>query len=236
MKIKVSSINTAFESLIKDPVQIVLLDANIFIPPDKRNLGAKDRVLFQVYEKIWLSPLFLSFPNLSIHEAVDQEILKESLDVRAFIDGKIANVDYKMQVFKDTDLDANAQTVRNTFEEKIYPNTKYNPDLDNADDRGEVKTLAHIGAKGYLYFASNDQNALRLVDEADHLETGLDTVGAIHIYELLYYFNKKKVIDKDSLRILYRYMYHLTKQEQKDNPPWGEFIAIMDSYYSDLFD
>jgi hypothetical protein len=52
MKIKVSSINAAFESLIKDPVQIVLLDANIFIPPDKRNLGAKDRVLFHVYEKI----------------------------------------------------------------------------------------------------------------------------------------------------------------------------------------
>lgn len=235
MKINVSGLNVAFLNLIKNPNQIVLLDANVFIPPDKRALGAIDRVPFQFYKSILLTPLFKAFSYLSIHEAVDKEIIIETNEVRAFVDEKISDSAYHMKVCKDVDLDENSLTIRNTLEEKIQPHTKYNPDLDNANDRGEVKTLAYIGAKNLLYFASNDQNALRLVEAAEQLETGLDSVGTIHIYEILYFLAKNNPVDSKDLRILYKYMYYQTTKEKHDNPGWGDFIAIMDSYYSDLF-
>lgn len=234
MKINVSEINTAFLSLIQNPNQIVFLDANVFIPPDKRNLGATDRVHFPVYKNLLLTPLFQAFPRLSIHEAVNKEIIVESTEVRAFVDEKISDSTYRMIVYKDADLDENSLFIRNTLEEKIYPHTKYNPDLDNANDRGEVKTLAYIGATNLLYFASNDQNALRLVEAAEQLETGLDSVSTLHIYEILYYFTKIQAVDQKELRILYKYMYYYTAKEKKDNPSWGEFISIMDSYYAKL--
>lgn len=112
MKINVSEINTAFLSLIQNPDQIVFLDANVFIPPDKRNLGATDRVHFPVYKNLLLTPLFQAFPPLSIHEAVDKEIIVENIEVRAFVDEKISDSTYHMTVYKDTDLDENSLSIR----------------------------------------------------------------------------------------------------------------------------
>lgn len=44
-----------------------------------------------------------------------------------------------------------------------------------------------------------------------------------------------KAVDPKDLRVLYKYMYYYTAKEKKDNPGWGEFITIMDIYYTNLF-
>ena len=72
--------------------------------------------------------------------------------------------------------------LRDSIEEKNYPHTKYDPLLDNKDDRGEVKSLAYIAVKELLYFAANDSNAIQLIEKAEEWETSLDNVQAIQMY------------------------------------------------------
>jgi hypothetical protein len=79
------------------------------------------------------------------------------------------------------------QILRNSIEGKIYPLTKYDPMLDNKDDRGEVKSLSYIAVKGLPYFAAHDSNAIQLIEKAETWRTGLDNVQAIKMYELIFY-------------------------------------------------
>lgn len=37
--------------------------------------------------------------------------------------------------------------------------------------------------------------------------------------------------DKKSLRMLYKYQYHLTLNEKTANPEWSQFIKIMEAIY-----
>ncbi|OPZ85306.1 MAG: hypothetical protein BWY74_03952 [Firmicutes bacterium ADurb.Bin419] len=117
------------------------------------------------------------------------------------------------------------------MERKIAVNTRYNPTLDNKDDRGEVKSLAYISTKGLLYFCSHDAGALMLIEKADELDTGLQGVGAVRRYEILYYILKTGNYNSEDIRILYRYMYYLTPSDKACNPCWGDFVNQMDELY-----
>ena len=134
-------------------------------------------------------------------------------------------------------LDANflippgRQMLRGSIEAKIYPYTNYQPQLNNHQDRGEVKTLAYIAVKGLLYFAAHDHNAIQLVEKAELLSTGLDTVQAIRMYEIIFFLYVKNTSIRKSLRMLYKYQYYLTKREKSTNPEWGVFIKDMESLY-----
>lgn len=110
--------------------------------------------------------------------------------------------------------------------------TRYDPSLDNRDDRGEVKSLAFIAAKGLIYFAAHDSNAIQLIEKSEEWSTGLDNVRAIHMYELIFYLHREELGDKEGLRMLYRYQYYLTAKERNSNPNWGEFVDGMDKLYS----
>lgn len=103
--------------------------------------------------------------------------------------------------------------------------------MDNRDDRGEVKSLAYIATKGLLYFCSHDSNAIRLIEDAEKLETTLEEVNAIKPYEIIYYFVKRNIGNLNNLRSIYKYMYYQTQKDKKINPPWGEFIENMDKLY-----
>ena len=137
----------------------------------------------------------------------------------------------QLHVHRDSSLSPVEQALRDSIEAKIYPLTKYDPLLDNKDDRGEVKSLAYIAVKGLLYFAANDSNAILLIEKAENWKTGLDNVRAIQMYELIFYLYKTNSSDKKSLRMLYKYQYHLTKNEKDTNPEWGEFIETMELLY-----
>lgn len=229
MKINLSSLNPALKCIINEPNQIITLDANLLIPPNRSRYNRIPIFPFRKFKKSWLDPLFKSFPNLAIHEAVYKEII--SPNVKDYIDSKIDHNPSKLIIHKDSLLNESEQVLRNSIESKIYPYTKYNPINDNKDDRGEVKSLAYIAVKELLYFAANDSNAIQLIENSEEWGTSLDNIQVIKMYELIYYLYRINSCSNNKLRYLYRYLYHLTKYEKKSNPAWGDFIETISALY-----
>lgn len=224
--------NEALISLIDDFSQILPIDTNFLIPPDRsKTIKNVQPIPFKLFEKIWIKPLLQTFPYLSIHEAVYQEI--HSSNILSYIDELIYGTPPGIMMLRDPDLDIKEAAMRNTIEKKIAIHTNYDPIQDNKADRGEVKSLSHIAAKSLLYFCSHDSNALRLIDQADKLETNLDNVNALRTYEVLYYLIKMQMGNKEGFRTLYRYLYFLSPSDKKANPSWGDFINSMDELYDD---
>lgn len=231
MKIKLEQPNKALQQLIQDPNQLITLDANLLIPPDQNRYGQKG-IDFVTFQQIWLDPIFEAFPKLAIHEAVYDEVEVTS-SVRRYVDEKINHNPPRLVIHRDQTLTENEKILRNTVEAAIAPLTLYDPQQDNKDDKGEVKSLAYIAVKGLLYFAANDYIALQLIEKAEEWSTGLDNVWPIHIYELIFYLHEKECSDKKMLRKLYRYQYRKPGQDLENNPKWGMFMEKMKEFYDD---
>lgn len=225
--------NGALLELIKDFSQILPLDANLLIPPDRskenRQIPAID---FEIYKKIWLHPLLYTFPHLAIHQAVLDELVAPG--VFRFIDEHIQSS--RLILLSDDELSVEEEQYRRTVEGAISRYTNYDPSMDNSADRGEVKSLAHIATRGLLYFCSHDSNALRLVEDAEQLETHLDTVGTLRYYEIIYYLVAMRMVKPDSLKNFYKYIYRLTTREKQMNPEWSQFLVGMDMLYREAID
>ena len=149
----------------------------------------------------------------------------------AFIQEMLGEATPKITIHKDSQLSPMESMLQATIEGKIYIYTNYDPDLDRSLDRGEVKTLSYIAVKKLPYFATHDSNAIRLVEDAESLNTGLDTIQVIKMYELIYLLYIQYPSLKKSLRFLYKYQYYLTKHEKSINLEWGTFIEEMNSLY-----
>lgn len=230
MRINLMNANSSLISIFKNHEQIITIDANFLIPPD-RSRYAKRSFSFPLYRETWLDPIFTTFPNLAIHEAVQQELV--SVELKEYIKKLREEIPPKIIIHFDRNLTEVESFLRNTIEAKIYPYTNYDPEIDNKDDRGEVKSLSYIAVKGLLYFAAHDNNALKLIEKAEEWSTGLDNVNAIHMFELIYYLYINNKGDKKRLRMLYKYQYYLTEFEKRTNPEWGEFINQMNILYED---
>jgi len=233
MRVDLSAPNLSLISIFDKPDQYITLDANFLIPPDRRPIS-RHSFTFEQFKKIWLEPIFKLFENLAIHEAVLDELVEVS--VRNFADEKIKSKPSELKLFRDSELSFTEAAIRDIIETKIYPLTKYDPLIDNKDDRGEVKSLAYIATKGLLYFAAHDNNAIQLVEKSCEWSTGLDNVKAIKMYEIIYYLYIKELANAKDLRILYKYQYHLTKKEKSENPEWGIFKDLMDNLYKSYLD
>ncbi len=228
MTVDVAKKNPALVSLYDKPDQVITLDANFLIPPDRQMQSIKG-ISFSPFQAFWLDPIFDTFSNLAIHEAVRDELV--SLDIKTFIQNKENTSPPQIIIHKDSELTSVEQMLRDSIEAKIYPYTHYDPHLDNRADRGEVKTLAYIAVKGLLYFAAHDYNAIQLVEKAESWSTGLDTVQTIKMYEILFFLYVRYPSIKKSLKMLYKYQYYLTKNDKLINPEWGVFIKDMESLY-----
>lgn len=157
MTVETKHSNPALVSISNDPNQIITLDANFIIPPDRQALSVPT-IPFQQFREMWLDPIFETFSALAIHEAVHNELV--SVYEREFIEEMLNHPTPRIIIHKDSQLDATEHILRNTIEAKISKYTKYNPLINNANDRGEVKTLSYIAVKGLLYFATNDNNTI----------------------------------------------------------------------------
>lgn len=230
MKISIDSPNPSLISIFEDPNQIITLDANFLIPPD-RSRYARRGFDFPLFKKVWLDPIFSNFPKLAIHEAVWDELILSS--IQEYIQDLLDKNPPGIIIHKDSSLNEVEKVLRDSIEAKIYPHTNYEPMIDNKDDRGEVKSLAYIAVKELLYFAAHDNNALQLIEKAEEWSTGLDNVQAIQMYEVIYYLYSKGLGNSKSLRFLYKYQYYLTAREKTINPEWGEFTSKMHKLYSD---
>ena len=228
MKVDMSKKNPALESLLTDSAQTIFLDANFFIPPDRSNVGAKP-ITFSKFCEIWLDPLFDSCTGLAIHEAVYKELVEET--VKRYADQKNNEAPTRLRIFKDSELNGMEQDLMRTFIERLARYSKYIPERDNAKDRGEVKSLSYMAVKRYLYFAANDTLPVLLIRNAEELGTGLDDMEVLEMFDVIYFLYRTGKYDNKGLRLLYKYQYHLTGQEKRQNPEWGEFIKQMDLLY-----
>lgn len=228
MKINIDEANDSLISLFNNPNQVITLDANFLIPPDRSRI-TKRSFDFPLFKKVWLDPIFTAFPKVAIHEAVYDELV--STNLREYVETLKTDNPPKIIIHTDSSLTAVERILRDSIEEKIYPHTNYDPKLDNKDDRGEVKSLSYIAVRGLLYFAAHDNNALQLIEKAEQWSTGLDNVKAIQMYELIFYLYTKNLGDKNSLRMLYKYQYYLTDHEKRTNPEWAVLISAMNTLY-----
>jgi len=89
VRVDVLNKNGSVESILENPDQIILLDTNFLISPDRSNLGARV-ILFKHYCQIWLDPLFEMFPNLAVHESVYDELIDATMYAIFSINKKLA--------------------------------------------------------------------------------------------------------------------------------------------------
>lgn len=230
MRVDLSSSNPAMVSIIQAPHQIITLDANFIIPPNRNKF--KTDITFEQFRKIWVDPIFDAFPNLAVHEAVYEEFVIDS--VKKYVDEKVNFTPPRLIVHKDSSLTSEERILRDTIEDLLSPLTNYSPLIENKVDRGEVKSLSYMAVKGLLYFAAHDSQALQLIEKSEEWATGLDSVQAIKMYELIYFLLKTGRSAKDSLKYLYKYQYYFTKREKSYNYEWGVFVVEMDKLYGSL--
>ncbi|WP_026659327.1 hypothetical protein [Butyrivibrio sp. AC2005] len=235
MRIDIDRINPAFKELIKHHDQVIFLDANIFIPPDRSNFQKHIAAFrFEDYRTVFLDPLLLEFPKLSVHETVYDEMVVSS--VKAYVDEHIGNESSGLEVHYDRNLSEEENALLNLYLQKLSVHSGYDPAADNSKDRGEIRSLSYMAVKRYLYFTANDALPIRLIKNAKELETDLDDMGIIQPYELIFYLYESKKYDGKGLRILYKYLYYLTARDKIENPEWGKFVEAMEAIYEDLFD
>ncbi len=232
MKINLESPNPGFIRIIENPKQIITLDANFLIPPDRRSI-TKREIGFEQFKELWLDPIFSAFPNLAIHEAVYEELVGYS--PQNYVDAKRDGNPPEIIIHTDSSLNEVEKVLRDAIESRISSHTKYEPLLDNRNDRGEVKSLSYIAVKGLSYFASNDHNAIQLIEKSEEWSTGLDNILAIKMYELTYYLHRNDLADKTAMKMLYKYQYYLTDREKSTNLNWGDFSSRMDGLYELYF-
>ncbi len=235
MRVDIETINSSFLNLIERPDQIVFLDANFFIPPDRSDLPSNQKIKpysFADFKKNWLEPLLAEFSGISIHESVFEELVEAH--VKDYADSKNKANPSRLRIYLDSELTENEKNIMRTVIDRLAIHSQYDPDRNNAKDRGEILSLSYMSVKGFLFFAAKDELPIRLINDADKLDTGLDDMGIIQMYELIYYLHKTDKYDGKALRILYKYLYYLTSREKKQNPEWGTFIQKMDDLYSEL--
>lgn len=152
-------------------------------------------------------------------------------EILTYADAKQTESPSRLRVYSDAELTTIEHSLMETYISKLSEYSQYVPQLDNAKDRGEVKSLSFMAVKKFLYFAANDTLPKRLIREADELKTGLDDIELLEMYDVIYYLYRTDRYPKDGLRLLYKYEYYLTSREKQENPNWGDFIQEMDLLY-----
>lgn len=233
MRVDTKDINPAFLKILNNTEIDVFLDANFFIPPDRSKLGVRPYSR-ERFMKIWLLPLLQEFRGLSIHESVYDEIVEESL--KSVVDEQVQMEPSRLKIYHDSSLNDKEVALMNYYIQKISVHSSYDPQRDNAKDRGEVRSLSYMAAKDFLFFAAHDGLPIRLIRNASKLNTGLEQMEVVQMYELIFYLHRAGNYDNAGLRNLYKYQYYLTTKEKKNNPEWGDFIRQMDALYGKFFE
>ena len=73
----------------------------------------------------------------------------------------------RLRIYRDYELTTVEKTLLDYQIQKIAPYSGYIPERDNAKDRGEIRSLAYMAVKNYLYFAANDNLAMQLINKSE---------------------------------------------------------------------
>ena len=149
MRVNITAPNPALISIIHSPEQVITLDANFLIPPDRSRITNRE-VKFSSYKEMWLDPIFDSFPKLAIHEAVYDELVNNSS--KAYINVKLSKKPPGIIIHRDSSLTEEEKVLRNTIEQKIALLQGMSRQLISA--MRKVKSLSYIAVKVYCILHS----------------------------------------------------------------------------------
>lgn len=220
--------NRALESIFNDPTQIIFLDANFFIPPDRGIPGVKF-IDFPLFSRVWLDSIFEEFSSLSVHETVMKELV--DIETKEYSRKQLNTIPSRLKVYEDDYLTKREKALLGTYIHKLSVFSKYEPEFDNSSDRGEIRLLSFMAVKNFLYFASNDNLPALLIGHAKELHTGLENMELLRMYDVIFYLHHTGRYTDKGLRLLYKYQYYLTKSEKSKNPNWFSFIEQMNDLY-----
>lgn len=127
-----------------------------------------------------------------VHETVYEEIVAES--VKTYVDNLTAEDSTRLKVHYDNALNENEKALLKLFVSKLSMHSGYDPVADNAKDRGEIRSLSYMAVKQYLYFAANDALPIRLIKNAEELQTSLDGMGVVQPYELIFFLGYEFIL------------------------------------------
>ena len=130
MKVDTKDKNPALESLFSDFEQIIFLDANLLIVPDRSRVGAR-RVAFDKYMEYWLIPLFNEFSNLSVHETVYEELIDRQ--VKQFVDEMMADSPSRLRIYSDYELTTDGYISKEATLASVVSTLPYDVDPLNTD-------------------------------------------------------------------------------------------------------
>lgn len=228
MKVDLEMVHPALITIFENQNIPIFVDTNLFIPPDRSKFKGIS-ISFEEYKLFWLDALFDSFTNLSIHESVYDELVKK--DVISYVDEKINSSPKLLTIRYDKDLKEIESQMFSTYLKSISKYSAYDPERDSKRDSAEVRSLAFMAVKEFVYFATNDDLPRRLIEYAEKLKTGLDNIRWLSFYNIIYFLYKKNCYDNSKLRMLYKNLYFLTNFEKNNNPNWDTFIKGMDKLY-----
>jgi len=228
VKVDITVAHPALITIFKNQNIPIFVDTNLFIPPDRSKLNGIP-IRFEEYKDFWLDALFDCFTTLSIHESVYDELVKK--DVISYVDEKLNSSPKLLTIYYDKDLNEIEKQMFSTYLKSVSKFSAYDPERDSRRDRAEVRSLAFMAVKEFVYFATNDDLPRRLIECAEKLNTGLDNMIFLSFYNLIYFLHKKNCYDNSKLRMLYKNLYFLTSSEKNNNPNWDTFIKGMDKLY-----
>jgi len=219
---KVSIPRSTFKKFVHSEQKILIGDANFFIPPTRKD----NDFPFKKYRENFLEPFISQCNSIFVHQSVFHEIFNSEIIEYIQNHEKITIVD-------ETTLEDIPRTVFKTIEDAVANYTNYKPGNGKFDDEGEVKSISYAATFNIDFFITHDTTAITILENKD-LYKFTKEVKAFTFYEIIYFLYKSDY-NKDFLRNLYRFLYHSTKSQKKDNPTWNEFLMLCEKEYGDLF-
>ena len=113
MRVNTKEVNPAFESIIQNPEQIIFLDANFFIPPDRSKIKNVKPYPFEHFKDNWLVPLMAEFSGLSVHESVYDEFVAEK--VKEYANEQSNACSQKLTIYYDSELNDKEMALLNYY-------------------------------------------------------------------------------------------------------------------------
>ena len=115
MRVNLKKANLSLVSIFENPNQIITIDANFLIPPN-RSRYAKKSFNFALFKKVWIEPIFNEFPKLAIYESVYDELV--GMELRNYVENLRQENPPKIIIHFDSELTEIERFLRDTVEAK----------------------------------------------------------------------------------------------------------------------
>ncbi len=203
--------------------QPVMFDANIFMVGIE-NRGSDPNCSFENMKDLYLTPLFESFTQIYMHQAVYDELDSKA---KALVDTyKATNV----TIVDEINLYGVDPQYTTTFNH-IAGHERVQYDRGNSKDRGEVYSLAYAAHYGINYFSSKEIMVDDIAKDLDELK-GIEiiTFDIIVLLAYVYYMSQGDTSRNKALKSIYKRYCEDVIRRHKLPPTLREYFLASQLY------